>query len=126
MVTIRGYVPDDVYWPLFRDARLVLMPSTFEGWGMPIIEALSFGIPVVASRNVGLEEAGGPYVLYADPRCPEEFAAMAAMVLSDTKAIAERIEAGRIHAQSFTWQRAAMQTREALESAVQLHLRSRS
>ena len=118
LVTVEGFVPDDRYWPMFTGARLILLPSTFEGFGMPVVEALAHGIPVVTSRGVGLEEAGGDYVLYADPSSPVEFADCCASILTDPDATAERIRSGLRHAKSFTWENALAQTRAALQRAI--------
>lgn len=67
----------------FKGASLFVYPSRFEGFGIPIIEAISAGIPVIGATGSCLEEAGGPNSLYTDPNDPDMMAQMMDMVLSN-------------------------------------------
>jgi len=84
-----------------QDAALAVVPSRFEGFGMPVAEALVSGTPVVAAAGSSLEEAGGPGSRYVDPDDPDALAEAMATVLGDGH-LAERMRAeGRVWARRF-------------------------
>ncbi len=95
-----GYVADDELPALYRGAEVFVYPSRFEGFGMPVIEAMSCGVPCVVSSHPSLDEACGDAALRADPDSPEEFAE------AITRALAQRdelVRRGFEHARRFTW-----------------------
>jgi glycosyltransferase involved in cell wall biosynthesis len=97
-----GYVPDEELASLYRGAAVFAYPSRYEGFGMPIVEAMASGVPVVASSHPSLDEACGDAALRADPESPDEFAA------GVERALAERddlVAGGLAHARGFTWSR---------------------
>jgi glycosyltransferase involved in cell wall biosynthesis len=69
---------------LYASASLFAYPSLFEGWGLPIVEALAAGLPVLASPRGAMPEAGGPAARYADPERAEDWAEQMAYMLSDS------------------------------------------
>lgn len=93
-----GFVSDAELARLYRGAGVLAYPSLFEGFGMPVVEALASGVPVVASSHPSLDESCGPYALRADPQDPRAFA----------EAIERALEGGTPtggaeHAARFTW-----------------------
>lgn len=74
-VVFTGHVPDDVLKTYYKRAQALVFPSLYEGFGLPLLEAMAFGIPVVSSDRASLKEVGGDAVLYFDP---DDTAAMAA------------------------------------------------
>jgi glycosyltransferase involved in cell wall biosynthesis len=108
-VTIRqlGYVPDDELPALYARARVLLMPSLYEGFGLPVLEAMASGTPVVAANRGALPETAGDAALVVEP---DEFAEAALEALDNERLIA----AGLQRAARFTWERTARQTDEAI------------
>lgn len=96
---------------------MLVYPSGAEGFGLPVLEAMACGTPVVAARAGSLPEVGGGACLYVDPEDPERLAAAVASVLNDD-ALARRLsEAGRARAAEFDWREAARRTLEVYRDA---------
>lgn len=105
-VRFAGYV-DDEQLPLWYNAAAVLvMPSLYEGFGLPVAEALACGTPVVAAATSSLPEAGGAVALYFDPRDADALAACLARALDDPAVRQCARAAGPAHAARFSWARA--------------------
>jgi glycosyltransferase involved in cell wall biosynthesis len=95
-----GYVTDDELPALYRGAEVFVYPSRFEGFGMPVIEAMACGVPCVVSSHPSLDEACGDAALRADPDSPDEFAAAIERARGERDALVAR---GLEHARRFTW-----------------------
>ena len=95
-----GYVSDDELPALYRGASVFVYPSRFEGFGIPVIEAMACGVPCVVSSHASLDEACGDAAVRADPESAEEFAAGIRRALSDRDELVQR---GLEHARRFTW-----------------------
>ncbi len=105
-----GYVAEGELAALYRDAEVVLLPSLYEGFGLPALEALAAGAPLVCSDLPVLHEVAGGAALYASPDEPEELADRVAGLLADPELARELRERGRHRAAEFSWQRAARRT----------------
>jgi glycosyltransferase involved in cell wall biosynthesis len=95
-----GYTPHDELPDLYRGASVFVYPSLFEGFGMPVVEAMACGVPCVVSSHASLDEACGDAAVRADPRDPD------ALARAIERAMAERDELvprGLEHARGFTW-----------------------
>lgn len=95
-----GYVEDAELVRLYRGAACFVYPSRFEGFGMPIVEAMACGVPVVASSHPSLDEACGDAALRASPERPEEIAAAIERALAERERL---VPLGLAHAARFTW-----------------------
>jgi glycosyltransferase involved in cell wall biosynthesis len=103
-VLLLGHVPDEDLRAIMSSAELLVFPSLHEGFGFPVLEAMSLGVPVVTSNRTALPEVGGDAVLYADPMSVCDIAAKMNLILSD-KALANSLgERGRERARSFQWE----------------------
>jgi alpha-1,3-rhamnosyl/mannosyltransferase len=95
-----GYVADDELARLYRGAAVVAYPSRYEGFGIPVIEAMACGVPVVVSSHPSLDEAAGDAAIRADPEDPAAFAT------AIERAPAERerlVPLGLAHVKGFSW-----------------------
>ncbi len=97
-----GYVPEEQLASLYRGAAVFAYPSRYEGFGMPVVEAMASGVPVVASSHPSLDEACGDAAVRADPDRPDEFAAAIERALAERDELVAR---GLAHARRFTWSR---------------------
>jgi glycosyltransferase involved in cell wall biosynthesis len=103
---------------LYRISSVFVFPSLLEGFGLPILEAMRRGIPVVSSNASSLPEVGGEAVRYFDPLDVDAMAAALTAVLTDEELARSLVEAGRGRAASFTWERAAEETLDSYERAL--------
>jgi glycosyltransferase involved in cell wall biosynthesis len=107
-----GFVGDKALPRLYRGAAVLVYPSLFEGFGIPIVEAMACGTPVVASQHPSLDEAAGGAAVRVDPDDP---AAIAAGIQEALARREELVQAGLAHARRFSWQASARTILAALE-----------
>lgn len=103
---------------LYRQAALFLFPSTCEGFGLPVLEAMASGAPVVTSTASSLPEVAGEAALLVDPHNPHALAAAMIRVLADPALHGRLRAAGLARAARFTWQAAARQTLTVYQQAI--------
>jgi glycosyltransferase involved in cell wall biosynthesis len=118
-VRVLGRVHTDDLVALYNLADLLAFPSLYEGFGLPVIEAMACGTPVVASPNGSLGEIAGSAAEFVDPMQVESIAAGLRAVLSDVDRRAQLRAAGLEQAARFSWEATASQTRQVYESVLQ-------
>lgn len=111
-VRILGYLPYDKLPVIYNLARLLVFPSLFEGFGIPPLEAMACGCPVVCSNVTSLPEVGGDAAVYFDPTSPEEIANRISTLWNDDAALNAMSARGLVQAQQFSWEKTAQQTRD--------------
>jgi len=109
-VRILADVPDADLAEFYSRAAVFAYPSLYEGFGLPVLEAMACGAPVVSSSASSLPEAGGDAALYADPRDAESFTAQVIRVLGDRELSRRMSAAGLRRARQFSWKRTAEET----------------
>jgi glycosyltransferase involved in cell wall biosynthesis len=114
-VNFTGYVSEEDLVTLYNAATVIVIPSFSEGFGLPAVEAMACGAPVVASRRGSLPEVLGPAGLYFDPGKPEEMRAAIGKVLREPALRDRLIAAGRAQAAKHSWTDAARQVLAYLE-----------
>ena len=115
-IRLLGYVSDDELARLYRGASAFAYPSRFEGFGIPVVEALASGVPAVVSSHRSMDEACGDVAFRADPDDAESFAEALGRALDKGP---ERREHGLEHAARFTWRACGEAVLAGYESALQ-------
>jgi glycosyltransferase involved in cell wall biosynthesis len=109
-VSVVGHVRPEELTILYQAASVLLFPSFEEGFGLPVLEALAHGLPVITSNAASLPEVGGAAVLYADPHDEAQLAAQVLSAVEDNGLRERLIAAGRARAREFSWRRTAEKT----------------
>lgn len=99
---------------LYQNASLFVLPSLYEGFGLPVIEAMANGCPVVISNVSSLPEAGGDAALYVDPNDPNDIAEKIKLVLTNESLRDQLIKKGYKQANKFSWEKTAKETLKVL------------
>jgi glycosyltransferase involved in cell wall biosynthesis len=117
-IDYRGYVPPEQREALFKGALALVLPSFDEGFGIPALEAMAAGVPVIASNRGALPEVIGNAGLLVEPDDPESIAAAMERMVGDRALRATCANRGLERARQFTWSQAARDTRRAYEDAL--------
>ena len=112
-----GFVSDDDLWTLYRRAELFVMPSRYEGFGLPVLEAMRAGTPVVSTDAASLTEVGGAAAQYVSPDDHAGMADAICGVLGDAVRAQAMREAGFAQVARFTWAETARRTVAAFDAA---------
>jgi glycosyltransferase involved in cell wall biosynthesis len=110
-VLLPGYVPDADLPAVYAGAQALILPSLYEGFGLPVLEAMACGTPVVASCISSIPEVGGEAALYFDPADTEAMTEAIRRPLRDAALCEKMRERGLAQAARFSWERAAAETR---------------
>ena len=120
-VIFTGYVPDEELPLWYNAAELFVLPSVYEGFGMPVVEAMACGTPVIASNTSSIPEAVGDAGLLFDPHSVSELVDRMGHVLNDPAQQAKMKEKGGRHARNFSWEHAGQKTAVSYQRALADH-----
>ncbi|KKU44693.1 MAG: Glycosyl transferase group 1 [Microgenomates group bacterium GW2011_GWC2_46_7] len=112
-----GYVPSHHLGAIYREATLYCQPSWDEGFGLPVLEAMKAGCPVISSNRGSLQGVGGDAAVYFDPAKDDLTLILESLLASSTKREA-LIAAGLLQAKKFTWEKTAKLTRDVYAQVV--------
>jgi glycosyltransferase involved in cell wall biosynthesis len=107
-----------IFYALMRRAAVFVVPSLYEGFGLPPLEAMRLGVPVIASDRGALPEICGDAAAFVSPEDPEQIAQAIDAWLRAPEERRRRAATGKRHAAAFTWERAARQTVEVYRAAL--------
>jgi glycosyltransferase involved in cell wall biosynthesis len=117
-VRFLGKLTDEDLAAVYRGADVVVFASLYEGFGLPVIEAMACGAPVVTSNSCSLPEVAGGAAVLVDPRSSEEIGDAILRVLGDQSLAAELRQRGIVNAMRFSWE----STGEAVRRLLEQHL----
>jgi len=109
-IAVTGYLARERLNNLYRFSKVLVMPSRYEGFGLPVIEAMRLGLPVLSSDSSSLPEVGGGAAKYFQTNNVDQAAEKLTAVLENESARNKMIRAGLKHANGFTWSKAAERT----------------
>tara|TARA_R110000751_G_scaffold307890_2_gene433869 strand:- start:1748 stop:2863 length:1116 start_codon:yes stop_codon:yes gene_type:complete len=117
-VTAMGFVSDETLDSLYRQAHFLIMPSLYEGFGLPIIEANHYGIPVLTSNISSMPEAAGNAGLLVDPLDSDDIAKKWQSLWNDERLYADLAAKARLNAARFSWQESAARMETLFEQLI--------
>lgn len=121
-VVFLDYISDEDLPNFYRKAEVFVLPSLYEGFGLPVLEAMRYGCPVITSNVSSLPEAGGDAAQYFKPEDVDDIKKSIEKVLTDRSLREKMIERGREHYKKFTWEKAAKEVLSAIEEVAGVKL----
>lgn len=113
-----GYIKEPQKWALLARANALLFLSKSEGFGLPILEAMRVGTPIIASDLPIMREVGGDAIMYANPENPDEVALALAQVLLVPEGLSDFRSLAHERSNQFSWEKVAGRLREVMEEVV--------
>lgn len=110
LVVMPGFVPDDDLAGIYNLAAVYCQPSFYEGFGLPVLEAMACGTPTIASRTQALVEIAEDTTVFFDPKDPKNMASVLKDVLTKPSFQKELSEKGLLHVKNFSWEKIAGET----------------
>lgn len=112
------YLSDELVALFYSKAEAFVYPSYYEGFGLPVLEAMTLGAPVITSNTSSLPEVAGDAALFVNPDNPMDLVDAILQIISDSNLRRELIEKGHERAKLFSWERTARETLKAYKSLV--------
>lgn len=117
-VIFAGYVPDDELTSYYKKAFCYVTASLYEGFGIPVLEAMSYDCPVISSNTASLPEVGGDAALYFNPNDEDELVKSMVKLARDKKLRSLLIERGKVQIKKFSWEKCGRETLQVLKNTV--------
>jgi len=114
-VKFLDFVTDEELPSLYKNAKCFVLPSLYEGFGLPVLEAMKYGCPVITSNISSLPEAGGNAAIYVNPEDVKDITEKINKVLKDERLREDMIKKGEAQVKKFSWEKTARETLSALE-----------
>lgn len=114
-VIFTGFAPTEDLSPLLSGSKAFVLPSLWEGFGIPVLEAMACGVPVIVSKVSSLPEVAGEAGTYIDPNSTESIQEAIERLLKDDKLREKKVQLGIKQVQKFSWEETARKTLEVLE-----------
>lgn len=118
-VVFTGFIPDKDVAQLYSNAFCFVLPSLYEGFGIPILEAMSYGCPVISSHASSLPEIGGDACLYFDPKDSNDLLEKIVQLHENKSTYTSLIAAGKKRVKEFSWEQSARETLDVIMRACQ-------
>ncbi len=115
-VIFTGYVNDEEKTELYENASIFVLPSLYEGFGIPLLEAMNFGCPLISSFTSSLPEIGGDACLYFDPTKPIELKEKMKEMIENTTLRQELIQKGKKRVHLFSWEKCGKETLNSIKN----------
>lgn len=115
-VKFTGFINDNDLPSYYRGATALIMPSLYEGFGLPVIEAMACGIPTIASRTTSLGEIAGDCALLVDPTNIEDIANSISQLFYDVELRQRLSEKGLEHVKLYTWDKTVKKIEDAISA----------
>lgn len=115
-VVLTGFVSDDKVIELYRNAVALLFPSLYEGFGLPVLEAMCCGTAVITSNNSSLQEVAKGYACLVDPHHAKSISAGITKLMENPRETAQIVLSAKEYAQAFHWKRVAKTAHDAIQS----------
>ena len=116
-VICTDYLSDEELIALYSNARALVFPSLYEGFGIPVLEAMACGTPVITSDNSSLKEIGAGYAILVDPKDTNQICKAMLYVIMNPEKVKETAQDAVLYAKQFTWERVAEKTLDAMKNA---------
>ena len=106
-IEFRSGISDKELIKIYNESKLFVLPSFYEGFGLPVLESMACGTPVVCSETTSLPEVGGDAIMYCNPYDIEDIKDKIELVLNDSDLQKDMIDKGLTRAKLFTWEKSA-------------------
>ncbi|MDA1316669.1 MAG: glycosyltransferase family 1 protein [bacterium] len=116
-VIFTGFIPDEKVAQLYSNAFCFVLPSLYEGFGIPILEAMSYRCPVISSHASSLPEIGADACLYFDPKDSNDLQEKISMLYENKSTYSTLIKAGEDRVKNFSWEQSAKDTLDVIIQA---------
>jgi glycosyltransferase involved in cell wall biosynthesis len=117
-VEFMGNVPEESLPALYRGAQALIFPSLYEGFGLPILEAMACGTPVVTSNLTAMPETAGFAAVFVNPRSVEEIANAMERIIGDSSLRNQMRDRGIVRASEFSWEATCLRVAQQLREVV--------